>query len=399
MLNLARLFMRHMFSTYVARIDKKQLDFDLASAKVSKQKSWSLAFKERAIASHLKRSRSEAYVCIHPSFSWITVCGNRGDYAKPPFIPIGGSHTASSAGSGRPNISQAPPVPLENSVKPSTGRQREHVQKALAVTLQALASASMKPTFSVSLLEFALRAAFVIARSKADFATEDSVELAEQLISIDKADPEQDVLSLLDQDQQKDNVSGGKQGRVTQIVAAQGHHDPHDQDELDNPAVVDNFTRGCRHIEELELTRRLPAKSQDDDGLGSVGGATCGSAALWEAQAHCIPGYTAYKRHTQKVAEERRSEQGLLRKSSEGVLDPYASRDHTVQEPAGHPAFKHGGEAGSSVSSFASGFLDESATACPSTRPVVLAMRGSFSLSVRTARSNTCSNHLCSRRA
>lgn len=121
---------------------------------------------------HLHK-RKRPYVSFDPLLGWAVVCGNRGDVAEPPAIPRGW-HTPG----GRPALSQAPGVPPRQlvgneAVIQATKDHKAWLMRTLAQTLEVIAPKIGSTTFSVSLLEFAMRAAFELAHARTIVLTEE----------------------------------------------------------------------------------------------------------------------------------------------------------------------------------------------------------------------------------
>lgn len=122
-----------------------------------------------------KMKHREPYVCFEHLLGWCTLCGDSGDKAEMPYIADGRrGHLAL----GRPELSDAPQVPErvagkdQEPVKVATMQQRRLFHRTLAVTLEKVQIGKWRPhggisaDFSVSILEFVLRAGFFLGRER-----------------------------------------------------------------------------------------------------------------------------------------------------------------------------------------------------------------------------------------
>jgi len=111
---------------------------------------------------------SQPYVALDFNYGWVSICGNRGDEAVPPYIPKG--RDAAKFHGGRPTLSQAPTVPprLEDKtyVKTANLWHRLELQRMIMIAIDhIIGDTPIGTAFSVSLLDFVVRAAFVLVRS------------------------------------------------------------------------------------------------------------------------------------------------------------------------------------------------------------------------------------------
>eukprot|EP00927_Polykrikos_kofoidii_P039773 TRINITY_DN34080_c0_g1_i1.p1 TRINITY_DN34080_c0_g1~~TRINITY_DN34080_c0_g1_i1.p1 ORF type:complete len:1817 (-),score=231.08 TRINITY_DN34080_c0_g1_i1:22-4989(-) len=117
-------------------------------------------------------ARKKPYICMDTDFGWVTVCGSGADLAQPTYIPRGDDCGAQSLPAFRPVLSEAPftPTPLtdteEITVTVATEEQRSEVMGMILDTVSSVCMQAKKPAFSASVLEFVLRAAFVLQARK-----------------------------------------------------------------------------------------------------------------------------------------------------------------------------------------------------------------------------------------
>lgn len=148
--------------------------------------------KEMMIKQYRKHLQSAGYVCFDPLFGWSVLCGSRGDHRVSPVIPRGRGFLTTG---GRPLLSNCPKGPVDPVTRPAKLAQKEALGRALTSCAEEIARKLNTPTFSASLLEFVLRASFVLARSK-----EHHLNLEEEIFEHrDAGGAEMDVLQAVGQ--------------------------------------------------------------------------------------------------------------------------------------------------------------------------------------------------------
>eukprot|EP00928_Gymnodinium_smaydae_P015377 TRINITY_DN1567_c1_g3_i1.p1 TRINITY_DN1567_c1_g3~~TRINITY_DN1567_c1_g3_i1.p1 ORF type:complete len:1289 (+),score=292.43 TRINITY_DN1567_c1_g3_i1:104-3970(+) len=139
-----------------------------------------------------RMSRASAYVTVDPQLGWATVVGSRGDVAEPIYfgsdaksgrlsadmaMMMDWNSTRSStsdsplSSSNKYILSKATSVPeLDDQavVKPATQQLRVAVTGMIMNAVKTMATRVSGPTFSVSAVDFVLRAAFMLARQQAE---------------------------------------------------------------------------------------------------------------------------------------------------------------------------------------------------------------------------------------
>jgi len=113
------------------------------------------------------------YVSYDLKYGWVTVVGTRADEATPTYVPKGADAVKEfEANDGKPFLSQAPAKPKQPNSRKETRPKRAsaahtyRLQDILSETICFLAAGQeSKGAMSGSLLDFALRAAFVVERT------------------------------------------------------------------------------------------------------------------------------------------------------------------------------------------------------------------------------------------
>jgi len=116
---------------------------------------WIVLLQKIVLRIHRWLQRRSPYVSVDPLACWVTVSGSRADVAKPPTMLRG-----VDVPNGGPSLSEAPTIPSTPRVQEASRLQREQLAKILARAMSHVALASANSTFSVSLLEFVVRASF-----------------------------------------------------------------------------------------------------------------------------------------------------------------------------------------------------------------------------------------------
>eukprot|EP00811_Abedinium_folium_P007781 NODE_1717_length_2395_cov_6.532187.p1 GENE.NODE_1717_length_2395_cov_6.532187~~NODE_1717_length_2395_cov_6.532187.p1 ORF type:complete len:747 (-),score=136.19 NODE_1717_length_2395_cov_6.532187:154-2133(-) len=115
----------------------------------------------------LFRAREEEhcapYIAMDPLHSVVVMCGNRGDKAEPPKFPRGVNYH-----NGRPPLSKANPINWlkKHGIKSATESHIKALMESITQAMEYVNQSKRTPTFSISLVEFVLRAVFVLARTK-----------------------------------------------------------------------------------------------------------------------------------------------------------------------------------------------------------------------------------------
>jgi hypothetical protein len=154
--NLFRRMAKYTLQTYISSLDLWEYEVD----KHTRSCGPTMALKRHLMNWHHKQQRDAAYASFDSLFGWTIVCGNRGDVAKKPHIPRGRGFPE-----GRPRLSELPTVPTEcdgdvTGARKATGADQAFLHRSLARTVEVLGTKLENSTFSVSLMEFTIRAAF-----------------------------------------------------------------------------------------------------------------------------------------------------------------------------------------------------------------------------------------------
>mmetsp|Transcript_48085 Transcript_48085/g.112406 ORF Transcript_48085/g.112406 Transcript_48085/m.112406 type:complete len:2061 (+) Transcript_48085:91-6273(+) len=118
-------------------------------------RAWVVLLQKIVLRTHRWLQKKSAYVSVDPLSCWVTISGSRADIAKPPTV-IRGADVQPNI----PEMAEAPTVPLEPHVKVATRQQREQLVRVLSRTMAHVALSCKNATFSISLLEFVVRAGF-----------------------------------------------------------------------------------------------------------------------------------------------------------------------------------------------------------------------------------------------
>jgi len=219
-----------------------------------------LYLRQALLNAHERHHRESPYVFMDPLFGWAVVIGSRGDLAAPPKIPRG--HKCPE---GRPALSSISASPEDVDVRQATPAQRDWLQRALGAAVEALAVHLDTATFSVSLLEFVMRAAFVLARRKtiasskylsSSYYWEDFEDV------VDLAAAELDLLDIIDENKADARNSQEEFDlpafvRASMLVKAKGHLGrTHNDNDNDNDLVEKAFAQKAQVVLQDELNRR-----------------------------------------------------------------------------------------------------------------------------------------------
>eukprot|EP00929_Paragymnodinium_shiwhaense_P022437 TRINITY_DN14336_c0_g2_i1.p1 TRINITY_DN14336_c0_g2~~TRINITY_DN14336_c0_g2_i1.p1 ORF type:complete len:2392 (+),score=532.93 TRINITY_DN14336_c0_g2_i1:170-7345(+) len=254
--------------TYMATFDWLGFERELEEAKTFKPtgilgpfKVW---IKKFLMRSHEQHHKQAPYVYMDPLFGWAVVCGSRGDLSIPPKIPRG---RLPNLPKGRPALSEVPTIPEEVEVKQATPQQRLWLQKALSLTMEVLGTRLESPTFSVSLVEFTMRAAFVLSRTRNLVIPQQDTKAAmshwhDHDGTMDFAAAELDLLDIVERKDKamaeqvtsKDEMA--KHQRAKQLTEPKGSSQHLDESLLDDELVTQAFRKLAEFVQEKERARR-----------------------------------------------------------------------------------------------------------------------------------------------
>jgi len=166
---ILRTLRRHALQTFVNSYDQSDslswLSVSGQVPRISRCRKMIKYFADSIAASHKSLQRTQPYVSFDNLLGWVTIVGNRGDLAVNPSIERGHrSHNRS----GRPDLSCAPLVPTNVSqdvlMVPASVYHRMWLQQVIVESMSSiLTSLRHGSTFSVSLMEFVIRAGFLFA--------------------------------------------------------------------------------------------------------------------------------------------------------------------------------------------------------------------------------------------
>jgi len=175
-------------------------------------------FSAKLLAGHQKANRAASYIALDPQYGWVSVCGSRGDEAVPPYILKG--RDASDLDNFRPRLSEAPMVPETadgERVLTANLFERLDLHKVLASGMKHVAEEC--GVFSASLLEFVIRATFVLARgdkSRQEELRSGTEEVDEH--TLEAARRSRDPLFLLADGKHSGDAAGDKGGNVDEAL-------------------------------------------------------------------------------------------------------------------------------------------------------------------------------------
>eukprot|EP00928_Gymnodinium_smaydae_P034520 TRINITY_DN24438_c0_g1_i2.p1 TRINITY_DN24438_c0_g1~~TRINITY_DN24438_c0_g1_i2.p1 ORF type:complete len:1951 (-),score=184.18 TRINITY_DN24438_c0_g1_i2:95-5554(-) len=228
---------------------------------------------------HRAQARKSPYACMDSLLGWVTICGNRGDVVKPTAIPRG---TPAQFVHGRPGLSEVPRVANDlDDAKAASKADIDWLHGSLVETMTSISERLENPTFSVSRLEFTLRASFMIAQSKV-MATHDHLKSKsfwsdfDEMVDVALAETDiiDHVTAQLDAQQRVDHSTVHRKDhkRMKHAVSPKGkrHRKLHAKDvkRLSCPLIRQALTTAARSVQETELSRR---SNQLVDATGAKG--------------------------------------------------------------------------------------------------------------------------------
>jgi len=141
--------------------------------------------------------KQDPYVYFEHLLGWITLCGNRSDQARAPYVAHGRQEQFPL---GRPALSKVPSLPVEEIGDPqmrhATKQQRLSLQRTVADTVESVSvGLSESTTFSISILEFVVRVGFFLGRK---FVLEEEGEIDVGTVEDEAEDIERIDLAMED---------------------------------------------------------------------------------------------------------------------------------------------------------------------------------------------------------
>jgi len=180
---------RCMLSSYFAKFDWYTFEKDIEEGKLKNHAM--IAIRTFFLHRHETVLKQSPYLYFDPLFGWAIAVGSGGDAAEPVRILRG--HNIKH---GRPLLSHAAgtPEPL------ATTAQKEQFQRMLNAAMQGISARTGSSLFSVSLMEFTIRAGITLARGKKmilsdKFSPDHSWADFEDVV--DKASAEMDFLNQI----------------------------------------------------------------------------------------------------------------------------------------------------------------------------------------------------------
>eukprot|EP00930_Biecheleria_cincta_P066994 TRINITY_DN5334_c0_g1_i1.p1 TRINITY_DN5334_c0_g1~~TRINITY_DN5334_c0_g1_i1.p1 ORF type:complete len:1548 (+),score=265.11 TRINITY_DN5334_c0_g1_i1:639-4646(+) len=113
--------------------------------------------------------RAQAYVSYDLLHGFVTVVGNRGDQAVPPYVPRGRDFSTIERPKGKAHLSEVPGTPVLkelDDVRPATKQVKRMVQSLVMETVKKLATERTGHSFSVTCVDFVFRSAFSLVATQ-----------------------------------------------------------------------------------------------------------------------------------------------------------------------------------------------------------------------------------------